>query len=54
MKVDRLLEGTSLEHIRLGSHQSVCDVIERAWSPSLCSVRPEEVGHCPIHNEGIF
>ena len=38
MEVDRLLEVTSLEHIRLGSHQSLYDVIERAWSPSLCSV----------------
>ena len=39
MEVDRLLEVTSLELIRLGSHQSVCDVIERAWYPSFCSVR---------------
>ena len=37
--VDRLHEGTSPEHIQLGSHQSVGDVIPRVWSTFLCSVR---------------
>ena len=37
MEVDHLLEAILPEHISLGSHPSVSDVIRRA-SPSLCSV----------------